>query len=115
MCGATAALGQQKAKTSNVMAFQHDITHLPGFLSSQIHMGYMHKKSPLLQLHGWEGKALPDLFYVSQKGCVAQIQSQEDVPSDLHQAAMLEETQKPQSLMNPDLGEAHSNPRLPSS
>lgn len=62
MCSATAALGQQQAKTSNVMAFQYNITHLPGFLSLRIHTGYTHKESPLLQLDVWEGIALPDLF-----------------------------------------------------
>lgn len=58
----TAALGQQQAKTSNVMGFKYNITHLPGFLSSPREQGYTHKEGPLLQLDGWDGKSLPALF-----------------------------------------------------
>lgn len=62
MCSPTAALGQQQAKTSNVMGFKYNTTRLPGFLSSPRERGYAHKEGPLLQLDGWGRKALPDLF-----------------------------------------------------
>jgi len=62
VCSPTAALRQQQAKTSNVMDFKYNIAHLPGVLSLPRERGCTHKEGPLLQLGGWDGKALPDLF-----------------------------------------------------
>lgn len=82
------------------MGFKY-VTRLPAFLSSTREWGYTHKEGPLLQLDGWDGKSLPGLFKVRQQGCAVQVHMWEEVPGEPHQAAMLKETWKSQSLMNP--------------